>query len=75
MASALAKSEQEYQEKTGELPPDSPPPQATPTFPEASIERIVAAGFTRQEAIDGLQKQNGDVQKTLAMLFAKTMKF
>lgn len=75
MASILAKSEQEYQDKTGEPPPKSPPPLVTPTFPEESIQRIVSAGFTRQQATEGLQEHNGDVQKVLASLFARSIRF
>ena len=72
MASIIARSEQEYKDKTGELPPKSPPPP--PSFPEESIQRILAAGFTRDEAIRGLQDNNGDVQKTLAILLARSIR-
>lgn len=69
MASVIAKSEQEYKDTKGELPP-SPPPQS---FPELSIQSIVSAGFPRNEAISELQKFNGDVNKAMASLFAKSL--
>lgn len=77
MASAIATSEKEYQQKTGEPPPKSPrpnPPSST-SFPESSIQRVILAGFTREQAIQELQHFNGDVDKAIAALFAESMKF
>ena len=77
MASAIATSEKEYHQKTGEPPPKSPrpnPPSPT-SFPESSIQRVILAGFTREQAIQELQHFNGDVDKAIAALFAESMKF
>ena len=44
------------------------------SFPEASIQRIVEMGFTREEAILELQRKNGDVDVAAAALIARSLK-
>lgn len=69
----MERSEKEYSERTGQAPPPSPPP--LPLFTEEDIQSIIAAGFTRSQAVEGLQANGGDVQKTLTILFANSLKF
>lgn len=44
------------------------------SFPEASIQRIVELGFTRDEATLELQRKNGDVDVAAAALLARSLK-
>jgi len=44
------------------------------SFPEASIQRIVEMGFTREEAILELQRKNGNVDVAAAALLARSLK-
>lgn len=44
------------------------------SFPEASIQRIVEMGFTREQAISELQKKNGNVDVAAAALIARSLK-
>ncbi|KAL9971306.1 hypothetical protein ACROYT_G023816 [Oculina patagonica] len=44
------------------------------SFPEASIQRIVDLGFTRDQAILELQKTNGNVDVAAAALLARSLK-
>jgi DNA damage-inducible protein 1 len=75
MASVIAQSEQEYQNRTGQAPPISPPPRPPPTYSEDSIRQITSAGFSHQQAVDALRENNGDAQKALAMLLARLLTF
>ena len=69
----IQQSEQEYQERTGQAPPPSPPPpQLTP---EDDIQRVMSAGFTREQAIEGLRECGGDTQRTIAALLARMFRF
>ncbi|XP_019848992.1 PREDICTED: protein DDI1 homolog 2-like isoform X3 [Amphimedon queenslandica] len=72
IASLIQQSEQEYQERTGEAPPPSPPPQLVP---EDDIQRVMSAGFTREQAIAGLRECGGDTQRTIAALLARMFRF
>lgn len=72
IASLIQQSEQEYQERTGEAPPPSPPPQS---IPEDDIQRVMSAGFTREQAIEGLRECGGDTQRTIAALLARMFRF
>ena len=74
MASAIAKSEAEYKDKTGELPPLSPNSHQPPNVSEDLIQQVMAAGFKREEAIDELRRFDGDPDKAKASLFAKLFK-
>lgn len=44
------------------------------SFPEASIQRIVELGFTRDQAILELQRTNGNVDVAAAALLARSLK-
>lgn len=44
------------------------------SFSEASIQRIVELGFTRDEATLELQRKNGDVDVAAAALLARSLK-
>ena len=60
-------------------PTTNPPPPASNSpapqqFPEASIKRLTDMGFGRDQAMQELQLQNGDVDKAAAALFAKSLK-
>ena len=83
MASAIAKSEEEqYQggdqggpSTSGATPQAVPPPPASSTVSEESIQEVMAAGFSRESAIEELQNCNGDATAAKAVLFAKAFKF
>jgi len=71
---------------TTSLPPQPPhhdPPSSSspshplprPQFPEASIQRITSAGFTREQAVEELQQCNGNPDLALASLLAKSIQF
>ncbi len=55
--------------------PSTSNPSQGPTFPEESIQRIMAAGFSREDALQALQQFKGDVQNALISLAAKSLTF
>ena len=50
------------------------PLQPHPQYPEANIKRLTDMGFSRDQAIQELASNNGDVDKAAASLFAKSLK-
>ena len=62
-------------------PPSSSPSAADPaamataTFPEASIQRVTSAGFSREAALEELGRSGGSPELALAALIAKSIKF
>lgn len=42
-----------------------------PRFPEADLTKVCSAGFTRTQAIEALERSNGNVKKAIAMLVVK----
>ena len=44
-------------------------------FREEDIRRIMAAGFSRQQVIEELQRTQGNVELALASLLARSLKF
>ncbi|KAM4011824.1 protein DDI1 homolog 2-like isoform 1-T1 [Anomaloglossus baeobatrachus] len=53
--------------------PPSVHPTALPAVVEHAVERIVGAGFTRQDAIVALERADGDVEMALLALLAKNI--
>ncbi len=68
MAQAIAQSQNEPGPSTSTRPQG-------PSFPEESIQRIVSAGFSREDAVQALREFNGDVQNALISLAAKSLTF
>lgn len=79
LAEALAKSAQESASAStshseGEAATHtSTTTEKLPSFPEATIVQITRMGFTREQAIQGLTKANGDVNNALSFLFAQSL--
>lgn len=69
MAQAIAHSQVEASSSS------SAPVHDQPSFPEESVRRIVGSGFTREAALDALQQFNGDVERALISLAAKSLTF
>ena len=46
-----------------------PPAQARPTFPQESIDQLVALGFSRDEAVNALAACGGNVEYAAGLLF------
>ncbi len=70
MAEAIAQSKTE---SAG--PSTSTASQGPASFPEKSIQKIVSAGFSREDAVQALREFNGDVQNALISLAAKSLTF
>ncbi|XP_075462028.1 protein DDI1 homolog 2 isoform X1 [Ascaphus truei] len=51
----------------------STPSLPPPLFPEPAVERIVSAGFTLQEAVNALEKADGNAELALLTLLAKSI--
>ncbi|NWV01722.1 RSCA1 protein, partial [Upupa epops] len=49
---------------------DVPPP---PAFPAADVDRILSAGFTTREALEALERANGNADLALLILLAKSI--
>jgi DNA damage-inducible protein 1 len=47
----------------------APPQQQQPSFPDASIDQLVALGFSREEAVNALNACSGNVEYAAALLF------
>lgn len=65
MAQAIAHSDQDT----------AGPSTQGPSFPEKSIQKIMSAGFSREDTIQALQQFNGDVEKAMISLAAKSLTF
>lgn len=48
---------------------------APPQFPEAAIQQITSAGFSREQAVEELQQCNGNPELALTSLLAKSIQF
>lgn len=46
--------------------------QGEVVYSEAAVQQVVAAGFTREEAVEELSRSGGDPQKALVSLLAKS---
>jgi len=62
MAKAIADSQTEEVARAPEL-----------QFPEASIQSILAAGFSRDQATQALRENHGDAQRALVTLLASSI--
>jgi len=51
------------------------PQSSQAQFREDDIHNIIAAGFSRQQAIEELHRTHGNVQLALASLLARSLKF
>ena len=49
--------------------------ESTRSFPESDIMKIVSSGFTRSEAIEELEKCNGNADVALIQLLGRTIHF
>ena len=47
-------------------------PAQRPSFPEATIQRLMSLGFSRAQVTEELTRSNGDADQALASLFAKS---
>lgn len=64
-----------------EEPLPSPPTESTelplvaspPAFPASDVDRILGAGFTTQEALEALERADGNVDLALLILLAKSI--
>lgn len=50
-------------------PRQPPPAQTQPTFPQESIDQLVALGFSREEAVNALAACGGNVEYAAGLLF------
>ena len=50
-------------------------PGVPPQFPEAAIQQITSAGFSREQAVEELQQCNGNPDLALTSLLAKSIQF
>ena len=72
MAATVARSEQEYEHQREQ---QSAVASVELTVEEESIQKIMEAGFSREQAIQELQQCNGSVELALASLLAKSIRF
>ena len=80
MAATVARSEQEYEHQREQ---QSAVTSVEPTVEEEEtgngeeerIQKIMEAGFSREQAIQELHRCNGNVELALASLLAKSIRF
>ena len=76
MAAAVARSEREYdrQRQQQSAVTSTEPPVEEGEGKEESIQKIMEAGFSREQAVQELQLCNGNVELALASLLAKSIR-
>ena len=78
LAEAMARSQTDPGSSEVVLPSEgqsSASSRGDPEVSEAAVQQIMASGFTRVEAIAELRQANGDMERALSRLLARSFKF